>query len=216
MQETGSSKQSIGMIDHQESLDYFDAMEVIYYDDMLQENSDESSSSSSSSLATIISSIAIEDNDDVEDDEFHDATTEEQAKLLLRSKRKKLRKMAHEQRKRLEAKLHMRRKKIKQIMSKPDVVMSIDKISFVCGVLIIIIIEGVLLLAPQRMDELYTTLLIPLMIARYIIYRSDLYVSMISSPVSYHIYFVLSMNAHLSDRETSITLCMTFATSRKY
>ena len=187
MQETGSSKQSIRMIDHQESLDYFDANHY----DMLQDNSDESSSSSSS-LTTIISSIAIEDNDDVEDDEFHDATTEEQAKLLLRSKRKKLRKMAHEQRKRLEAKLHMRRKKIKQIMSKPDVVMSIDKISFVCGVLIIIIIEGVLLLAPQRMDELYTTLLIPLMIARYIIYRSDLYVSMISSPVSYHIYFVLA------------------------
>ena len=198
-QEAGSSRQSIRMIDHQESLDYFDALEVIYYDDMLQDNSDESSS-----------------NDDVKDDEFHDATTEEQAKLLLRSKRKKLRKMAHEQRKRLEAKLHMRRKKIKQIMSKPDVVMSIDKISFVCGVLIIIIIEGVLLLAPQRMDELYTALLIPLMIARYIIYRSDLYVSMMTFPVSYHIYVVLSMNAHLSDRETSITLCTTFVTSRKY
>ncbi|KAL7534239.1 hypothetical protein ACHAXR_005746 [Thalassiosira sp. AJA248-18] len=50
-----------------------------------------------------------------------------------------------------------------------------DKISFVCGVLIIMVIEAVLLVAPTKMGALYTTLLIPLMVARYILYRADKY-----------------------------------------
>jgi len=83
--------------------------------------------------------------------------------------------MAHEQRKKLEMKIKARRKKFKQLMSEPKVVLTRDKLSFVCGVITIMIIEAVLLVAPQRMEELYTTLLIPLMLARYVIYKSDLY-----------------------------------------
>ncbi|EED88208.1 predicted protein, partial [Thalassiosira pseudonana CCMP1335] len=55
------------------------------------------------------------------------------------------------------------------------VVLTMDKISFVMGVLTIMVIEGVMLLAPSQMGLLYTSLLIPLMVARYILYRADLF-----------------------------------------
>jgi hypothetical protein len=51
--------------------------------------------------------------------------------------------------------------------------MTMDKISFVLGVLTIMVIEGVLLCAPHQMGLLYTTLLVPLMVARYVIYKAD-------------------------------------------
>ena len=144
-----------------ESMDYFDAMEVIYYDDMF-ESSDSSSTTPSTTAEDELQEL-LEPNINSKD------TTKEQ------SKRKRLRRMAHEQRKKLEMKIKARRKKFKQLMSEPKVVLTRDKISFICGVLTIMLIEAILLVAPHRMGELYTTLLIPLMLARYVIYKSDLY-----------------------------------------
>ena len=109
-------------------------------------------------------------------DEFFNKDEVKQ-KLLIRrmidDNRKKLHSLAREQKKLLEDKLMSRRRRLKHIMNEPGVVMAIDKFSFVCGVLIIMIIEAVLLLAPEKMHLLYTALLAPLMVARYIMYRAD-------------------------------------------
>lgn len=152
---------STEVTNHDDSMDYFDAMEVIYYDDMIE--SSETSSTTTAAEDELQEFTASESNINNND------TTKEQ------SKRKRLRRMAHEQRKKLEMKIKARRKKFKQLMSEPKVVLTRDKLSFVCGLLTIMIIEAVLLVAPNKMGELYTTLLIPLLLARYVIYKSDLY-----------------------------------------
>ena len=145
-----------------DSMDYFDAMEVIYYEDMIQ-------SSDSSSTTTVAEDDLQEFLTASEPNINNFQATKEQ------SKRKRLRRLAHEQRTKLEMKIKARRKKFKQLMSEPKVVLTRDKLSFVCGVLTIMVTEAVLLVAPNKMVELYTTLLIPLMLARYVIYKSDLY-----------------------------------------
>ena len=77
--------------------------------------------------------------------------------------------------KKLRETIHRRRQKLLQLVSQPTIIMSRDKFSFVLGVLLIMIIEFVLLVCPNQMGTLYTALLLPLMVARYIIYRADLY-----------------------------------------
>mmetsp|Transcript_14050 Transcript_14050/g.19957 ORF Transcript_14050/g.19957 Transcript_14050/m.19957 type:complete len:395 (+) Transcript_14050:102-1286(+) len=77
--------------------------------------------------------------------------------------------------KKLRETIRRRRQKLLQLVSHPTIIMTRDKISFVLGVLLIMIIEFVLLMHPTQMGRLYTALLLPLMIARYIIYRADLY-----------------------------------------
>ena len=167
------------MIHSTDSLDYFDAMEVIYYDDMFsQEQQSDSSQSSSTATSSLTNTTIAEDYHEFQnfdDTSKNNKTNEQEQYNILHNKRKRLRKLANEQRKRLEDKIHRRRKRLKQVISEPNVVMTIDKLSFVCGVLIILIIEAVLLLAPEKMGILYTTLLLPLMVARYVIYRSDLF-----------------------------------------
>ena len=96
-------------------------------------------------------------------------------KRVITKKSSQLHKMAHKRRKVLEDSLLKRRRKIKQIMSEPKFVLTMDKASFVFGVLIILVIEAVLLVAPNQMGKLYTALLIPLMVARYLIYKADLF-----------------------------------------
>jgi len=168
-----------------ESLDYFDCMEVLYYDDMLHQHqqqqvqeSSESSSTSSESAEEEKGESTKEENDvDIGGNNNKD---EKNSMVIVQGggrahrNRTRLRKMAHERRKLLENTIRSRRRKLKAIMSEPGFVMTMDKLSFVCGVLTIMVIEAVLLLAPERMDTLYTALLIPLMVARYIIYRADL------------------------------------------
>jgi len=144
-------------------MDYFDAMEVIYYDDMIESSESSSTTAADDEFQEFLTASEQDSNNS------NNNTSKEQ------SKRKRLRRMAHEQRKKLETKIKARRKKFKQLMSEPKVVLTRDKLSFVCGVLTIMVIEPVLLVAPQRMGELYTTLLIPLLLARYVIYKSDLY-----------------------------------------
>ena len=168
------------MIHSTDSLDYFDAMEVLYYDDMFsqeqQSDSSQSSSNTASSSTTTNTAEDYHEFQNFDDTSKNNNTKNEQERYnILRNKRKRLRKLANDQRKRLEDKIHKRRKRLKQVLSEPNVVMTIDKLSFVCGVLIILIIEAVLLLAPEKMGILYTTLLLPLMVARYVIYRSDLF-----------------------------------------
>ena len=175
-----SEEESTTRIIHRtDSLDYFDAMEVLYYDDMLSQEQQSDSSLSSSTASSSINTTTAEDYYEFQnfDDtsENNNTKNEQEQYNILRNKRKRLRRLANEQRKRLEDKIHRRRKRLKQVLSEPNVVMTIDKISFVCGVLIILIIEAVLLLAPEKMGILYTTLLLPLMVARYVIYRSDLF-----------------------------------------
>ncbi len=160
---------SSGMIHRKDSdLDFVDAMEVIFFDDMMQQER-VSTSTAAESLTT--SSSDDQDGDFLKKDEV-------KKKLLLRrmvsDNRKKLHEIAREQRRILENKIISRRRRLKQIMIEPGFVMKMDKFSFVCGVLIIMIIEAVLLLAPEKMYLLYTALLIPLMVARYIMYRADL------------------------------------------
>lgn len=77
--------------------------------------------------------------------------------------------------KKLRETIRRRRQKLLQVISHPTNIMTRDKFSFVLGVLLIMIIEFVLLMHPTLMGRLYTALLLPLMMARYIIYRADLY-----------------------------------------
>eukprot|EP00985_Skeletonema_marinoi_P003618 scaffold1563_cov142-Skeletonema_marinoi.AAC.11 len=77
--------------------------------------------------------------------------------------------------KKLRETIRRRRQKLLQKISHPTVIMTRDKFSFVLGVLLIMIIEFVLLVHPDQMGQLYTALLLPLMVARYIIYRADLF-----------------------------------------
>ena len=77
--------------------------------------------------------------------------------------------------KKLRETIRRRRQKLLQLVSHPTIIMTRDKFSFVLGVLLIMIIEFVLLVHPAQMGQLYTALLLPLMMARYIIYRADLY-----------------------------------------
>jgi len=77
--------------------------------------------------------------------------------------------------KKLRETIQRRRKKLLRLVSHPTVIMTKDKFSFVLGVLLIMIIEFVLLVHPDQMGKLYTALLLPLMVARYILYRADLY-----------------------------------------
>lgn len=160
------------------ALEFFDAMEVIYIDNMLSEQPYLSSSSSSSESPSLYS-------------EFEDATvpssmtsaaksTTSTRQPIVRSikgrvdaNQKKLGYLAREQRTRLQNEVRARRKKLEHLMKNPHVVMTMDKISFVLGVLTIMLIEGVLLCAPHQMSSLYTALLVPLMVARYVIYKAD-------------------------------------------
>jgi hypothetical protein len=77
--------------------------------------------------------------------------------------------------KKLRETIQRRRQKLLRLVSHPTVIMTKDKFSFVLGVVLIMIIEFVLLVHPDQMGHLYTALLLPLMIARYILYRADLY-----------------------------------------
>ncbi|KAL7548616.1 hypothetical protein ACHAWF_011890 [Thalassiosira exigua] len=139
---------------------YFDAMEVLYFDDMLQQTE------------TIRSSSEDEEDDSLSIGSEHDKDRENNIvsglservrsiRLASRHNRKKLRKMAHEKRIVLENELRSRRKKLRQIMSQSAMVLTKDKISFVCGVIVIMVIEAVLLLAPKKMGSLYAALLVP-------------------------------------------------------
>lgn len=153
-------------------LNFFDAMEVIYFDDMMSSSTSEGA-------------IGGKGNDEDDDDGGEFLRKDEvKKKLQLRGSgggmmlnsdsRARLRDMARERRMKLEDEFRSRRKKMRLIMNEPAFVMRVDKLSFVCGVLIIMIIEAVLLLSPERMHLLYTILLVPLMIARYVTYRADM------------------------------------------
>lgn len=160
-----------------DSLDFFDAMEVIYYDDILQQAQE----STATATAAESSSSSISSSEDhefardglLEEDE-NKGTNNFHFRGRARHHRIKLHELAQAQRKILEHNIHTRRVKLKQLLREPGIVMTMDKISFVCGVLTIMIIEAVLLLAPAEMATLYTALLVPLLILRYIIYRADL------------------------------------------
>ncbi|KAL7460468.1 hypothetical protein ACHAXS_000920 [Conticribra weissflogii] len=160
-----------------EKFSYFDAMEVLYFDDMLEpqhpsqslSNSVGSSSSSPEKSSNLQFGKTQISNQKNECDRETNNTTEK------KSIRHKLRHLTRQQRLNLKSKIQKRRKKLQKILSDPVVVMTMDKFSFVFGVLNIMIIELVLLVAPDRMGILYTVLLVPLMMARYVIYRADLY-----------------------------------------
>ncbi len=161
------------------SLDFFDAMEVIYYDDILQQAQESTANAtaakSSSSISSSSSSSSEEHNAaqyELLEDDGSKGTNYFRARA--HHHRSKLHEMARAQRRILENKIQSRRNKFSQIMRDPGIVLTMDKISFVCGILTIMIIEAVLLLVPGKMELLYTALLIPLLILRYIIYRADL------------------------------------------
>lgn len=177
-----------------DSMDFYDCMEVIYFDDMLLQQQRHDSSQASLELQ---SSSSLSSADDVEDEggpllqENSSSSIEEdpngdednsivlglRSRVRRNSKRLhgKLHKLAHEKRKALESTIRSRRRRLRSIMRSKDFVLTMDKLSFVFGILFIMIIEGVLLLAPQQMGALYTMLLVPLMVTRYILYRFDQY-----------------------------------------
>jgi hypothetical protein len=160
-----------------DALEFFDAMEAIYIENMLHEeqslsdtpsvdsptvssefeNAAASSSSSSAPISKVNERTSIVHN----------------LKGRVDAKQKKLRQLAHAQRIKLENQVRARRKRLERLMKNPKVVMTMDKISFVLGLLTIMLIEGVLLCAPDQMGLLYTVMLVPLMVARYIIYKAD-------------------------------------------
>lgn len=148
------------------TLEFFDAMEASYIDNMLHEQHS-LSSASSDSVTAFSSSSAPESNADKR------PSLVKNIRGRVDANQKKLRQMAHMQRTKLENQVRARRKRLERLMKDPKVVMTMDKISFVLGILTILLIEGVLLCAPDQMGLLYTTLLVPLMVARYIIYKAD-------------------------------------------
>ena len=160
-----------------DSLDFFDAMEVIYYDDILQQAQETTATATAAESSSSSSISSSEDHEFARDgllkEDENKGTNNFHVRGRARHHRIKLRELAQEQRKILEHKIHTRRIKLKQLVREPGIVMTMDKISFVCGVLTIMIIEAVLLLAPAEMATLYTALLVPLLILRYIIYRAD-------------------------------------------
>ena len=168
----GAVSPASSTIMRQESMDYFDSMEVLYFDNLLHQQSDAENE---------VCEADAEEEDNPESSTYkNDDKNETKHKKggiqgMAHHSRKKLHKMAQSQRKALEHTLRSRRKKLKRIMSEPKFVLTIDKLSFIFGVLIIMVIECVLLVAPEQMGTLYTTLLIPLMVARYIMYRADLF-----------------------------------------
>ena len=148
------------------TLQFFDAMEAIYIENLYeQQSSDDSPSADSPSLQS--------DHDESTKPNLQRPSIVHNIKGRVDANHKKLRQMAHKQRTKLEAQVRARRKRLMQLLKDPKVVMTMDKISFVLGVMTIMLIEGVLLCAPDQMGLLYTTLLVPLMVARYIIYRAD-------------------------------------------
>ena len=68
-----------------------------------------------------------------------------------------------------------RRRQLQRLVSDPGFIMSVDKASLVLGVLTLLATEFVLLVIPRKMGALYTALLVPLMVARYVLYRADLF-----------------------------------------
>jgi hypothetical protein len=177
--------ESDGMIHHPKGdsdMNFFDAMEAIYLDDIMQHQ--ELVAAAAAETPTTSSSRSSggyrvgDDDDDDDDDDDGEFPTKDGTKRtpMTRgdiSRRRRLREMAHEQRMKLEGRIRSRRRRLVAMMNEPGFVMTMDKLSFVCGVLIIMIIEAVMLLVPRRMDLLYITLLVPLMIARYVTYRAD-------------------------------------------
>lgn len=156
---------------HHESVDFFDAMEVIYYDELLCPESPSSASAPSTPSDGERGDSEIFDFAEEFIDDDNDGNADDIVQGRVRRNRKRLHGLAREKRRALEENIRSRRQRINQIMARPDFVMTVDKISFVWGVLIIMVIEAVLLVSPGSMGTLYTTLLIPLMVARYIIYR---------------------------------------------
>lgn len=160
-----------------EKFSYFDAMEVLYFDEMFDQQ--QPSQSLSSSLGSSSSSPEIRSNLQLNKTQISNQKNEHDQQTTMTTTKKsithKLRHLTRQQRQNLKSKIQKRRKKLQKILSDPVVVMTMDKFSFVFGVLNIMIIELVLLVAPDCMGLLYTILLVPLMLARYIIYRADLY-----------------------------------------
>jgi hypothetical protein len=66
-------------------------------------------------------------------------------------------------------------KRVRDFMKEEPVVKTIDKISFTAGVTTMLLIEFVMTVMPERFGLFYCTLLIPLLIARYYLYRQDKY-----------------------------------------
>lgn len=155
------------------ALEFFDAMEAIYIDSILNEQQSISSSTStdSPSVQSEFEDTAAVLSKDPNAGKRHSIFNSFRGRVD--ANQKKLRQMAHLQRTKLENQVRARRKRFERLMKDPDVVMTMDKISFVLGVLTIMLIEGVLLCATDQMGLLYTTLLVPLMLARYIIYKAD-------------------------------------------
>ena len=87
--------------------------------------------------------------------------------------KRNLKKWLTQQRMNIRNQIKTHRNVIRENINDPDFVMTIDKISFVTGVLIIMLTEAFLFLCPSRIPILYTTLLIPLLLMRYYLYRKD-------------------------------------------
>ncbi len=119
--------------------------------------------------------------------------------------------------KKLRESIRRRRKKMLQIMSNPKTIMLRDKVSFVLGVLLIMVIEFVLLVHPAKMGLLYTSLLLPLMTARYIICKSSCPFLMHDESRAYnsHTSFAATCTYYQIGLTCTTTSCMTFVTLPK-
>lgn len=96
-------------IDDMEPFDYFDAMEVLYFEDMMHEKMPP--------LRRLKKGLS----------------------MRVGEEQRKLRKAAMERRTLLEKSIHKRRKKMRETMREPGFVMTIDKVSFVMGILTIMV-----------------------------------------------------------------------------
>ncbi|KAA8492427.1 putative membrane protein [Porphyridium purpureum] len=66
-----------------------------------------------------------------------------------------------------------RNRLIREAMGKEHFVMTVDKLTFVGSIALFMIIEFVLLCFPERVRTLYLTIIFPLLVTRYALYRSQ-------------------------------------------
>ena len=113
------------MIRHMESSGYFDAMEVLYYDDMMGGSSTDSPTTSDSGGEGVVF--------DEDYNREQDIMCELRGGMCHTNQQKQLHELARDRRHRLKKSIRVRPRKLKRVMSEPQSVMTIDKISFVCG-----------------------------------------------------------------------------------
>lgn len=119
--------------------------------------------------------LFLDENTEYRDDESSGPLLSRKKEWIIRNEefKRKLNKWLAKKRSDVKHKIKKQRLRIRKNLNDPNFVMTIDKISFVTGILIIMVTEAFLFLSPSQLPSLYTMLLVPLLLMRYYLYRKD-------------------------------------------